>query len=462
MKQFLFICLLCFCSCVASVEETPILDVDGGKIEGVPGDVPGLTIYKGIPYAAPPVGDLRWKKPQPVIPWTGVRKCDKFGAASLQSDRVIGSFYWREFFQSGDPERSEDCLYLNVWTPAAGTQAKLPVMFWIHGGAYTGGYGHEMEFDGEAYAQKGVILVTVNYRLGMCGFLAHPLLTEENGGKGSGNYGIFDQLAALKWVKNNIAAFGGDPDNVTIFGQSAGASSVRTLISSPLAKGYVNRAIIQSGGGLGSMVSMNTLQQAEQIGKELWEESGVTSLEEMRAYPADKFKEILTNYTEKQQTEVRPYRICVDGEMLTASMDEVAMEGNELDISYMIGYTSEDLDPEGLETSVVGWSHLLETQGRKPAYVYCFTHDLPGSDEEGLNDSEEPLKGAFHSSELWYMFGTLGKCWRPMEEADYELSERMVSYWTNFAKTGNPNGEGLPQWEPCTQEDAHIQILDVQ
>lgn len=444
---------------------TPVLRVEGGEITGVAGDLPGLMVYKGIPYAAPPVGELRWKQPQPVLPWQGVRSCDTFGAASLQGDQTVGSFYWKEFYQGGNPERSEDCLYLNVWTPAAGKDAKLPVIFWIHGGGYMAGYGHELEFDGNAYAGKGVILVTINYRLGMSGFLSHPLLTAENKGKGSGNYGLFDQLAALKWVKNNIAAFGGDPGNITVMGQSAGAGSVQALISSPLTEGLIQRAIIQSGGGLGGIIAAKPLREAEKTGKEMWDGAEATTLEEMRLFPADKFQEVMIKYLMKQQTfGGLPFGPTIDGELLTASPDEVAKAGNQLDIPYMIGYTSEDLMPDVMKKAAVDWSLLLEEQGKEPAYVYCFSHDLPGEDMPagpqmgGFGD----MKGAFHSAELWYMFGTLGKSWRPMEQADFELSERMVTYWTNFAKTGNPNGEGVPLWDPCTKSNEHIQTLDIQ
>ena len=187
---------------------------------------------------------------------------------------------------------SEDCLYLNIWTPASGKKnAHLPVMVWIHGGAFQNGFGHEIEFDGDAYAKKGIILVTLNYRLGMCGFLSHPLLTAENSGKGSGNYGLFDQLAALKWIKRNIEVFGGNPNNVTVFGQSAGAGSVQALISSPLAKGYVQRAIIQSGGGLGGIISTKSLQEAETMGKAMWDASGYDTLEQMRTCPVEHFQD---------------------------------------------------------------------------------------------------------------------------------------------------------------------------
>ena len=449
-------------SCLALSAQAPVLTVEGGEVSGVPSETPNVCIYKGIPYAAPPIGDLRWKQPQPVKPWKGIRQCDTFGAASLQGDLTPGSFYWKEFYQGGDPKRSEDCLYLNVWTPAAGKpEAKLPVIFWIHGGAYMGGYGHEIEFGGDAYAKKGVILVTINSRLGMCGFLAHPLLTAENDGKGSGNYGLFDQLAALKWVKRNISAFGGNPDNITVMGQSAGAGSVQALISSPLTKGLIQRAIIQSGGGLGGIISAKSLQEAEKQGSDMWKAAGISTLEEMRAYPAEKFQEVLMKYMQQQKSFGLPYSPCVDGELLTAPLDETARNGQELDIPYLIGYTSEDMMPEVMKKAATDWSLLLEQQGRKPAYVYCFSRDLPGEDMPSSQGAFGDMKGAFHSSELWYTFGTLGKCWRPMEKADYELSERMVSYWTNFAKTGNPNGEGLPQWEPCTKANPHIQTLDI-
>lgn len=458
--------LVAFCTGILSYlalsAQVPVLTVEGGEVSGVPSETPNVCIYKGIPYAAPPIGDLRWKQPKPVKPWKGIRQCDTFGAASLQGDQTPGSFYWKEFYQGGDPERSEDCLYLNVWTPAAGKpEAKLPVIFWIHGGAYMGGYGHEIEFGGDAYAKKGVILVTINYRLGMCGFLAHPLLTAENDGKGSGNYGLFDQLAALKWVKRNISAFGGNPDNITVMGQSAGAGSVQALISSPLTKGLIQRAIIQSGGGLGGIISAKSLKEAEKQGSDMWKAAGISTLEEMRAYPAEKFQEVLMKYMQQQKSFGLPYSPCVDGELLTAPLDETARNGQELDIPYLIGYTSEDMMPEVMKKAATDWSLLLEQQGRKPAYVYCFSRDLPGEDMPSSQGAFGDMKGAFHSSELWYTFGTLGKCWRPMEKADYELSERMVSYWTNFAKTGNPNGEGLPQWEPCTKANPHIQTLDI-
>ena len=442
----------------------PVVTIDSGKVQGVLAEDGSTIVFKGIPYAAPPVGELRWQKPQPVAAWDTVRVCDSFGPAAVQPPHSDPeSFYTKEFYWEGDPEFNEDCLYLNVWTPgdAAGKpEKKLPVAVWIHGGAYTNGWGHEVTMDGQAWAERGVILVTINYRLGIFGFLCHPLLAEEAGGT-CGNYGTWDQAAALQWVKRNISGFGGDPDNITVFGQSAGAGSVQSLISSPLTKGYIQRAIIQSGGGLGGIISTKSLADVAATGKAMWDASGMTTLEQMRACPADRFQEIMMNYMKQQKTfNGMPYSPCVDGELLTASVYEAAISGQELDIPYMIGYTSGDLGPDRMKKSAVDWSLLLEKQGRKPAYVYCFSRDLPGEDLKAPNGSPI-MPGAFHSSELWYVFGTLDKCWRPMEKGDYELSERMVSYWTNFAKTGNPNGEGLPEWKPCTGSDNHIQTLDV-
>ena len=451
--RLITLCGALLLTAISSAAQTPVLKTQSGKVSGVVEN--GVCVYKGIPYAAPPVGDLRWKLPQPAEHWKGIRKCDTFGPASLQGGSAEGSFYWKEFYQGGAPAMSEDCLYLNVWTPAPGTSDKLPVMLWIHGGAYMNGYGHEIEFGGEAYAAHGVILVTLNYRLGMCGFLAHPLLDEDNGGKGSGNYGLYDQLAAIRWVHENISAFGGDPDNITIFGQSAGAGSVQALISSPLTKGLVSKAIIQSGGGLGGIISATPLADAEAKGKSMWDTAGMTTLEQMRACPADKFNDVLGTYMMKQKTFTGlPYGPCIDGTLLVDSLDGIAREGKELDIPYMIGFTSEDIAPDVMKKAAVDWSLLLESQGRHPAYVYRFSRDLPGEDNMqagGFGD----MKGAFHSSELWYMFGTLGRCWRPMEQHDFDLSERMVRYWTDFAKTGCPSQD----WAPCTSTNQNIMEL---
>ena len=222
--------------------------VENGKIKGIPCGWPSITVFYGIPYAAPPVGDLRWKAPQPAVGWEGVRDCARASAKCWQLGVGKGSFFEHEFYPY-EEEMDEDCLYLNVWTPAQSTEERLPVIFWIHGGGFMTGYGHSAHFDGEHFARQGVILVTINYRLNIFGWMVHPELDAESPEGVSGNYGLLDQIAALKWVSRNIRAFGGDPDNITIAGQSAGAACVQSLICSPLAKGLYAKAIMQSGGG---------------------------------------------------------------------------------------------------------------------------------------------------------------------------------------------------------------------
>lgn len=240
------------------------------------------------------------------------------------------------------------------------------------------------------------------------------------------------------------------------------AGSVQTLVSSPLSEGYIHKAIIQSGGGLGGIIQARSLPEAEAAYKEMW---GDLTVEDMRACPAEKFGEVLKSYFVKQQKmQGLPFYPCVDGELLTAPLTDAALNGQALDIPYLIGYTSEDIAPQVMRQAAVDWSLLLEKQGRKPAYVYCFKRDLPGEDmaPSPLMGGFGDMRGAFHSAELWYVFGTLDRCWRPMAAADYRLSERMISYWTNFAKNGHPNGDRLEAWKPCTKTDNHIQQLDVE
>lgn len=455
-------CIFVLCTILLSVEaksQKTLKHIESGWIEGV--NQHGVMVYKGIPYAAPPVGKLRWKKPQPVRPWKDIRKCVTFGKAALQNEPLKGSFYWKEFNQGKQPEYSEDCLYLNVWTPTKEKNKKLPVIVWIHGGGFVAGYSSETEFDGSAYAQRGVILVTLNYRLGIFGFLSHPLLTTENKGKGSGNYGLFDQLTAIKWVKNNIASFGGNPYNITIMGQSAGAGSIQVLVSSSLSTGLFQRAIIQSGGGLHGTISQIPLNQAENIGQTMWDSINIKSLKQMRSYPPTKVLSLQNHAISTNSFEGRIFGPCIDGELLTQSTDTIALKGEELNISYMIGYTADDLKPDIMKKAAEEWSLLLEKQGHKPAYIYCFSHDLPGDDMPASQTKAfGDMKGAFHSSELWYVFGTLSRCWRPMKKEDYKLSQRMIDYWCNFARTGNPNSYGLPKWKPYTHSNPYIQILD--
>ncbi|MDD7740024.1 MAG: carboxylesterase family protein [Lachnospiraceae bacterium] len=429
-----------------------------GRIRGL--DQGSYTVFRGIPYAKPPVGELRFCAPKEPEVYEGLYEADHFRAACPQERHDPNSFYGKEFHLDPefDAEQSEDCLYLNIWTPAKTQEEKLPVAFWIHGGAFLHGYSHEMEFDGKEYCRRGVILVTINYRVGALGFLAHPWLSAENEQGISGNYGILDQIAALSWVRNNITAFGGDPDNITIFGQSAGSMSVQTLVSSPLTKDWISKAILQSGGGYqnGFRVSI-PLFEAEKTGEEFVKRCGVSDLEELRKIPAE---ELL----EKQILMMQEYGTLfftpnIDGVLLTDDLNRLLEQGGVKDIPYLIGSTKDDIGVSredekageygSLYKGCIAWSEMQEQLGRKPSYVYYFTRDLQGDEA-----------GAFHSSELWYMFGTLVRSWRPKSDGDYYLSVRMLDAWTNFMKTGDPNGEGVSGWRPCRREDPYVQILD--
>lgn len=315
-----------------------------------------------------------------------------------------------------------------------------------------GGCGGEKEFDGKRFCEKKVILVTVNYRLNLFGFLAHPWLTEESPHHVSGNYGILDQIAALRWVRENISAFGGDPENITVMGQSAGAMSVQTLVSSPLTENWISKAILQSGGGYQNGMNEDvSLQEAEKLGAIFVEETGATSLKELRSQTPEQLYAAFGSFMEKisKLHSGLPMLPVVDGYVLPEGYNAQVENGTVKKIPYLLGSNLDDIFVSPEETAAgqksklyqgcVAWSQKLESAGFPPAYVYFFTRRLPGDDA-----------GAFHSAELWYMFGTLERCWRPFTEHDYRLSEAMVSYWANFIRSGNPNGEGLPQWKPCT------------
>lgn len=433
-------------------EKQLVLNIEGGKIRGVWSETKKVAVYRGIPYAAPPVGDLRWKEPQPVKPWQGIRTVDKFGNAAYQAAHVDGDFYKKEFYWEGDPPYSEDCLYLNVWTPAPGKPGKkLPVAMWIHGGAFYAGWGFEPEFDGETWAERGVVLVTINYRLGLFGFLAHPALSAESPNHVSGNYGLLDQIAALKWIVRNISQFGGDPDNITIFGQSAGAFSVQALVTSPLSKDIPSRAIIQSGGGISEMplISNAPLTEVENNGKKLMDWAGYTDLDKMRSASADEIFNLSQKYMQEAHQFVF-FTPTIDKYVLLESFSDAALGGRISDIPYMIGGTRNDIGPLG-GSNVIGKFCLSRYENGGKAFAYQFARSLPG-------DSA----GAFHSSELWYVFKTLKRSWRPFEKGDYELSDRMVEFWTNFARYGDPNGKNPKIWLPYTKENPGFMIFDVE
>ncbi|MDR1263089.1 MAG: carboxylesterase family protein [Oscillospiraceae bacterium] len=427
-----------------------------GTLKGVPMD--GFTLFKGVPYAAPPVGRRRLAPPQPALSWQGVRLADQFGCRCPHQDHQPGSFYQKEFFRDAAfmPPMSEDCLYLNIWTPAASAEERLPVAVYIHGGGYVEGSGCDAEFDGEALCKQGLVMITINYRLNAFGFLAHPWLTAEAGR--SGNYGILDQIAALEWIRDNIASFGGDPNYVTIFGQSAGALSVQTIISSPLSTGLVHGAILQSAGGYDTGIANDrTLAEAESMGVEFAKMCGAETLEQMRALPVETI--VKNVQIVRQQRRGLSFAPVVDGYLLKKGYDKIVDNGDHLDVPYMIGLTENDIgmtadmlasgEKSRLYHGCVQWSLKNAQLGRKPAYVYYFTHKPLGDDA-----------GAFHCAELWYMFGLLHRSWRPKDAADYALEKGMVAAWSNFIKRGNPNGDGAPEWIPCAEPERFVRVFD--
>lgn len=439
-----------------------VIETKYGKISGVKEN--GYTVYKGIPYAKPPIGELRFRAPVEVEPWDGIYQADSFNNKCIQSELPPEiQFYIKEFYSNPEfmPKSSEDGLYLNIWTPAKDPSEKLPVAFWIHGGGFLGGFGSEMEFDGEAFCKQDVILVTINYRLGLFGFLAHEWLCEENEKGISGNYGILDQIMGLKWVYENIKGFGGDPENITIFGQSAGGISVQTLISSNLTGNMIKKAIMQSGGGYKNpLIQGKSLQDGKQLGADFISFGEIKSLKELREKPADELLFLAGEFSKHKRMAGEAgllFTPIVDGYVLAEGYDQQVEKGEIMDIPYMLGCCKEDITvtSEGGKNSpiylgCVGFSQKLEELGRQPAYVYYFKRNLPGDDS-----------GAFHSGELWYMFGTLNRNWRPNTTEDYDLSGRMVTAWTNFIKKGDPNTDQHSEWSPYSSNNPYVKDFDV-
>jgi len=461
--------------------------VEGGLISG--SVVEDVRSYKGIPFAAPPMGERRWKAPQPVAPWEGVRECADFGPDCPQAPYPASSIY-----ASPPRKQSEDCLYLNVWT-AAKAGEKRPVMVWIHGGALTRGSGATRAYDGTALAKKGVVLVTVNYRLGPLGYLAHPELTSESPQRSSGNYGALDQIAALKWVQKNIVAFGGDPGRVTIFGESAGSWSVNALVASPLAKGLFHRAIGQSGGSFGPMTYLKEDRDgrpsAEKIGLAFAKAAGADSIKSLRALPAEKIVEVFNNDPEGRKFRTQPN---VDGWTLPDEIRNIFAQGKQNDVPVIVGSNANEMTtlttpamvpktvedyrkrvesqyaamikefdtayPVKSEADIVDaylgglrdvtftlpmrtWARMTGT-GRSKAYLYFFSHVPPNPNSKYL--------GAYHAGEIVYVFNNLNRQNSSLQEADYKLAEMMSDYWVNFATTGDPNGKGLPKWPHYNRE----------
>ena len=471
MKKSLILtlCVLVAAACTTA-QKNPVLTIEGGQIQGVVlDDAPGVTVYRGIPYAAPPIGENRWKAPQPVIPWDGVRQCDKFGHPPFQAAHYPGG-YTTEWGYGDEAPYSEDCLYLNVWTKAPGqTDKKLPVAVWIFGGGLREGWGSEPEFDGKNWAGKDVVLVSFNYRVGPFGFFAHPEISAEDPEHATGNWGTLDQIEVLKWVKKNIAQFGGDPDNVMIFGQSAGSRSVKFLSASPLTKGFFNKAVIMSGSGLtdpnkpqrpmfpgrpAMAQTQPTHADAVQSIKEVMDWANLTDLKKMRSASTETIFAlggIYTSVTGKRSVlSAMPITPYIDGYVLPEGFDEACLDGTLAQVPYMIGFTLNDAG--NMAPGIADFCLNREQFGGK-AYAYQFARPLPTDGRSNV------LQGAFHSSDLWYVFKSLEHCWRPWTPGDWDLSEVMLTAWSNFAKYGDPNGPDGGEWTPYTADKPEFMVF---
>lgn len=413
-----------------------MLDTLCGKIKGVKSEE-GIQQFRGIRYAHAD----RWEYPEEVKQWEGIYDATCFQAACVQTrtyrKETDDSFYYKEFRKDETYTYSEDCFYLNIWKPAECQDA--PVIFYIHGGAFMGGCGNEKHFDGTKYAQRGIIFITCNYRLGPFGFCCLPELAEIDGH--TGNYGLFDQLTAFQWIRHNIRQFGGDPECVTLMGQSAGAMSVMQLCSSPLAKDHISKAIMTSGGGVSD--AFGTYLPAEEA-YPFWKD--VTGhlgkdLEEWKKADPKALLEVMFQEAGKYENAIQYFSPVVDGKIICHDAGSVMRDKVQAKIPYLTGSTKDDMAPEIIGRMAKEWAVLQSRQDMVPSYCFYFCRNLPGDAE-----------GAWHSSELWYTIGALERCWRPMEEWDYRLSDTMISYFSNFAAFGDPNGENLPEWKPTADE----------
>lgn len=477
-----------------------VVRVENGLVQGLPAADPRITSFKGIPFAAPPVGENRWRAPQPMHNWDGTLKAFDFAPISMQAPTVIdvNNIYTREWSVDPDLPMDEDCLYLNVWTPAVSPDEKLPVFVWYFGGGLQVGHTAEMEFDGERIARRGIVVVTVNYRLNAFGFLSHPEISKENPGAPA-NFGHLDQQAGTQWVKRNIAAFGGDPDQITIGGQSAGGGSVLSQLTSPQNEGLFQRAVIMS--GIFNQLYPNspvpphnrTLKEAEEDGVAFFEYLGISTLEEARRLDSVFIRDKMLEYGKFWGT-------VIDQLYCTGHPYDLFLKGLHHKVPVMLGNTSSEFfsvpdakskdefrakavalfgekaeeylklceaDSGSLETmlhkasinnieyaSRVAVKANSDSGSKVPMYYYIFDAEIPGWDDPGT----------FHSVDLWFHFETLAKCWRPFVGKHYDLARQMCNYLSYFISSGDPNGkdstgEDLPLWKPCTAEAPYGMIF---
>mgnify|MGYP001825959627 FL=1 len=476
-------CLIAF---VALVLATPVLaadaiEVDGGLVEGTTLERSGVHLFRGIPFAAPPTGKLRWAPPAPVIPWKGIRRADSWGTHCMQGEMFGGPLVTR------GERMGEDCLYLNVWTPTTNPESRLPVFVVFHGGGFAAGSASEPRTDGEWFAERGMVVVAPNYRLGLFGFLGHPELSEESAGRGSGNYGMLDQVAALEWVRDNIAAFGGDPDNVTINGESAGSMSVSAHMVSPLSKHLVHKGIGQSGAFFPSpdtALAADPLERKESDGLKFAGSVGADTIEELRAMPAEALLSAVMS-----QSGGWGYGPGIDGYFLERPVAASYAAGEQANIPLLAGWTSSELGmaialdpkkptrdsfrkalqetfgpewksaaevyPGGSEEellqsaadyasdmfiSYATWKWIEEhaATSEAPIYRYRFDRTIPGDPASAF--------GAIHASDIEYSFNTLDSKPAGWQEADREVAEIMARAFANFILSGDPNGDGVPAW----------------
>jgi para-nitrobenzyl esterase len=483
MRNLAIALLLAFAA-NAAIRQT--VKVEGGLVAGVPGKDTSITTFKGIPFAAPPVGSLRWRAPRAVVPWQGVRKTDQFGASCIQNIAAERKPWTYEFMTHTDV--SEDCLFLNVWTGAKSPTERRPVYVYIYGGGNVEGSGAVPVYDGEGLAKKGIVVVVVNYRLGILGFFTHPELTAESDVHASGNYALLDLIAALHWVHDNIAAFGGNPNRVVIGGQSAGASNTHSLVASPLAKGLFHGAIAESGSSVGGLGLMNarTLAEQEKLGVRFAEAKGAHSLADLRKMS---WQDLMTPIPGGA---IR-FATVVDGYVQPAPAGEIFAQGKQNDVPTLTGCNMHEggavphptvtadafkqqirqrysdradeflaLYPAATDEqarvslnesswdaeriSMHFWAVNRSKTAKAKAYTYFWDHTLPGPDADKY--------GAFHTSEVPYAMNTLYMSDRPFTDADRKIADMMSSYWANFIRTGDPNGKGLPHWPAFGEQPA--------